>query len=206
MSLFGVVYKLETKGVCTSVSHGPFKHNMYQTGLISIPPAPKSAVYPSFSVSMNAPPTSQLLNTNASLPPACPSLASLPLQWVNSTITSCWNYWNRLWSPRSQSWSPPTHSPYWNQRGLSNSWGRSHNSSPHSSSMTPCCFQSEIQTPTWQDRAFIICLSASSLSPLLSLASPPAINVSALSLHLCTGCSLSLNTLLYPFGLGIVTF
>ena len=199
MNLFGVVYKLKRKGVCTSVSHRPFKHNMYQTGLISIPPTPKSAVYPSLSVSVNAPPTSQFLNTNASLPPAHLSLASLPLQWVNSTIISSWNYWNRLRSPCSQSWSPPTHSPYWNQSGLSNSWGRSYNSFPHSSSTTPCCFQSEIQTPIWQDRAFIICLSASSSSPLLSLASPPAIDVSALSLHLCTGCSLSLEYSSLPF-------
>lgn len=45
-----------------------------------------------------------------SLPPAQRSLVSKPLQWINFTVISHQSYWNRLWSPDSQSWSSPTHS------------------------------------------------------------------------------------------------
>ena len=46
MNLFGVAYNLGRNGVSTFVFYKSFKHNMSQTGLISIPPAPQSAVSP----------------------------------------------------------------------------------------------------------------------------------------------------------------
>lgn len=96
MNPFGEASKLGRK----SVLH--FKHNMSQIGLISIPPAPKSAISPHFNASASAPPSSQFLHTNTPLPPAQLSLSSLPWQWVNTTIFHP-NYRNGLWSPWSLS-------------------------------------------------------------------------------------------------------
>lgn len=67
--------------------------------------------------------------------------------------------------------------------------------------MTPCCFQHEVHTWTWQTRPFLICPPTSSASCLCSRAPLPQQSVSLTQQAVPPFTRAAFSTLLYPFGL-----